>query len=886
MKLPYLPIDKPVAAPTSLLHTLCTLLSLPLSIPITPSLSSILLSITSCLTDAQTASIPRAMYDLGFLTPTSPEWLDNIASLFDALDTRERPVSSREVINVIKLVHLDLMGVPVYRRQLGRRVCEFAERLDVDGQIAGTGMEGDEPLFVTCTNELVWRIIESCQDERDDEDNDFPGEQEKEDWVGHIIRLLLRHAEGTCPYSLGLSPDDNTVPPSPLPSQESTPGAPYPPPNFGTTPILSRVSSEFSVSESDILPQPMASSSSSVLPIKSILPGWSMPRGNRDPEAPSSPVTTRSEPEGPVPHNCRPFIASISLVNAFLSVSFSAPPRKAHAVRLFQTMLSVLANAKCTRVKLTILQLLMRLRADRDHRLYSLHNLDDEIHSVAVLLDRSQLLSRETPSEEAEVQRARSVSRGVRRGRPSSAAESRSRSRPTPPPVMVSPSKLQGPLWMVPESIPFNVSNSQPSSDGLATYEVNAPSEWEELKHWLPVSDYVSALVDILRSETDWEILSYLLCHLPVQLANKHFFCGPKTKDAIVALLITLCTVTFKGESAHIIAEQMPDTLRLRDAQGVVYHSLTVLISYRGIFDERKHHDMLVEAFLAGLNSQPSTIKFCLNALSICAFELPTSITKNLSHILEKLSRIMTNAAMAVHILDFVSIVGSLPSLYANFREQEFKLVFAVAVTYIHHHNSPDIRGLSGRESFALSQHVLVIAYYIIYVWFLAVALPDRPNHVEFLTRRLLLANEAKGAVDEHTEVCFDWLARYTYATADPKPAYSLLGDIVMNPPRDENDEFIETPSSAKTWVWGNSLVSIRTLPKRGWIQVDSVRPSGETRFLCKLENFPQVNPGDVDPDRFTDPAIMMINRDPKEIERNVPDPEEDDQFRDATVSL
>lgn len=817
------------------------------------------------------------MYELGLLTPTSSEWLDNITTLFTALVSGERPNSTKEVIDITQLVHSDLMVMPSYRRQLGR--CVF-ELFDQPGQSAGAETDGDECLFAICTNEFVWRIMETGQDEEppvQDVESDSLGEQ--------IVRMLVRHAEGLCLCSSGATGDDLS-PSSPSYLAENSLGVPHTPSSSGATPVLSRVSSELTVpdSEATAVPQTASSSSSMLPPLMSILPGWSMPR-TREPEPPSSPVTIRSEPEEPVWRRCRPFLASVSLANAFLSLSFSVPPRAAHSVRLFKTILSVLANAKCTRAKLTMLQLLMRLRADRDHRLYSLNSLDDEVHAVAVLLDRSKLASRET-GDETDIHRARSVSRGLRRGRARSTAGSRSRSRPTPPqPSVPPPTKPQGPLWMIPESVPFDVSSSQPSSDGIMTYEVNAPPEWEELKHWLPVSDYVLVLVDILKSETDWEILSYVLCHLPVQLANKHFFCGPKTKEGIVALLTTLCTVTFKGESAHIVAEQMPDTLRLRDAQGVIYHTLTVLISYRRIFDERKHHDMLVEAFLTGLNSQASTIKFCLNALSICAFELPTSITKNLSHILEKLSRIMTNAAMAVHILDFVSIVGSIPSLYSNFREQEFKLVFAVAVSYIHHHNTPDIRGLSGRESFALSQHVLVIAYYIIYVWFLAVALPDRPNHVEFITRRLLLANEAKGEVDEPTEVCFDWLARYAYATADPKPAYSLLGDIVMNPPRDENNESVEIPSRSKTWIWGNSLVSIRTLPKRGWIEVESVRPSGETRFLCKVENFPQVNPGDVDPDKLTDPAVMMSNRDPMEMERNVPDPEEDDQSRHSVVS-
>ncbi|KIJ30192.1 hypothetical protein M422DRAFT_187467 [Sphaerobolus stellatus SS14] len=283
---------------------------------------------------------------------------------------------------------------------------------------------------------------------------------------------------------------------------------------------------------------------------------------------------------------------------------------------------------------------------------------------------------------------------------------------------------------------------------------------------------------------------------------------------------------------------------------------------------------MLVDAFLEGLHGKPSTAKVCLNALSVCAVELPAAITKNLARILEDLTRIMTNAAMAVHILDFVSIVGSLPALYANFQEEQFKLVFAVAVAYIHHHNDPD-QDASAKESFALSQHVLVIAYYIIYVWFLAVPLSDRPKYVEYLSRRLLLANETKGFVDEPTEVCFDWLARYTYASADPRPTFSMLGEVVTDPPLRTDGEPLEKPSGTKTWLWGNSLVSISVLPKRGWIKVESIRPSGETRFLCKLENFPQVNPGDVDPDRFTDAAILMSERDPSIVEKNVPDPDD-----------
>ncbi|KAF8584430.1 hypothetical protein K439DRAFT_1411148 [Ramaria rubella] len=379
----------------------------------------------------------------------------------------------------------------------------------------------------------------------------------------------------------------------------------------------------------------------------------------------------------------------------------------------------------------------------------------------------------------------------------------------------------------------------------------------------LPVSEYVRTLIPLIqqRTEPDCILSSQALLHLPAQLANKHFFCGPRTRPHIVALLTALCA------------------LGALDAHGLAVPSLGVLIAYQRIFDARKHHDMLVDAFVAGLAGPPRTARFCLNALSICAFELPGSISKSLAHILERLSRLVTNALVAVHILDFVCLVGARPALYANFREEEFRLVFGVALAYIQHHNSPDTQGRGG----ALSQHVRGVAYYIIYAWFLAVALPDRPRHVAFLTRRLLLACGERGVVDEPMEVCFDWLARYTYATADPKPAWSLLGDVVMNPERrvDDGDGHGDPAPRVKTWIWGNSLVTVRTLPRRGWIEVESVRPSGETKFLCKVENVPQVGPGDVDPDRFTDAAVMMEGRDPREMARDVPDPEEE-QARDA----
>lgn len=411
--------------------------------------------------------------------------------------------------------------------------------------------------------------------------------------------------------------------------------------------------------------------------------------------------------------------------------------------------------------------------------------------------------------------------------------------------------KARDPLWLIPETLSLSVAASDVASEGLMSYDPARPDHTDSILH---LSLYLTKLVEVIETEKEWEILSYVLCHLPTQLANKHLFCGPRSKKVIGKLV----TALFLGISEDSLARQVerwPEGIISRDAQGLAFHTLTVLISYRQCFDSSQPHH-LVEVFLRGLSGQPSTQKCCLHALSLSAFELESSMTKYLSRIMEKLSQIMSNPAMAVHIIDFLAIVGSLPSLFVNFTENDYKMVFAVALKYLEHHNRRD-GSLS--ISWALSQHVRIMSYYIMYVWFLAVDMPDRKRHVKYITRQLLLANDGKIEVDAPTEIAFDWLARYTYASADPRPAKSTLDEIVMNP--NVQSKRNESAVSEKTWILGNSVVTIRALERRGWIEVLSRRASGLTKFLVRAENVPMVPLGDVDPDIVSISAMLMMDR-------------------------
>ena len=188
----------------------------------------------------------------------------------------------------------------------------------------------------------------------------------------------------------------------------------------------------------------------------------------------------------------------------------------------------------------------------------------------------------------------------------------------------------------------------------------------------------------------------------------------------------------------------------------------------------------------------------------------------------------------------------------------DFKLVFAVALQYLQSHNSLET---SHEMPFSLSQHVRIMSYLVLYLWFLTLKLEDRPRHIPYIVRHLLIANnvEDRTEIDVPTEVCLDMLSRYTYANADSKPAPSLLDEILSNPAEGSSNQ---TTVQEKSWIMGYSVVTVRLLAKTGWLDVTTRRASGTTKFLCKAENIPLVDLGDVNPDMITIPAALMMDKD------------------------
>ena len=810
-----------------MLQTISFILSRDISLPVNWFMPNILLSVADHLSDEDSSEAVTAITRRHGFSPTSPEWMETWDDLLKNPNVflGSKPLTWAAILEAIEIVHSIIKDVPSYRKPWVEVVFNFW-RTKAHSELG----DGAEVLWLIFGEEIVLRQAESRWE--------IPTDPVMDDILLFLTEMAVHDQTHLGIESRSPSNDSSTSTSSAIPSSTTRQDARVPRKGGEhTLPSVMSILTTFATGNSSR--------------------SQSQHRRVGEEDA-SEPIQGREAPPVQIaPSNTftRSVGATLALILAFSQPAFTPHPAKGSdfylLVRIFRVLLQVAYSSTCQRARLTCLRFLTRLRADRDHKVYfatSGYDPDGHVLAMARILNRAKSEEeRVDPPGGERKERGRPAEPLPQRprGRALAAVRHHSLSRSCRSVSRATGTAVLQPLWQIPDVLPFKIPFSDTPTKGVSSY-AQIPSEESGL---LPVSEYLNIIISLLSEEQDWEILSFVLCHIPVQLGNKHLFCGPKCRVLISQLLKALCAgISTKELGAKV--HPWPDGLKPRDAYGLAYHSLSVLISYKRCFDGQSLHH-LIEVFLDGLSGSPSAIKCCLHALSLSAFELKPSMTRYLSRILEKLSQIMSNPTMSVHIIDFLSIVGSIQSLHVNFREQDYKMVFGVALQYLQQHNRQDS---ANQISWALSQHVRIMSYYIIYVWFLSLRLSDRPRHIPFICRQLLLANEGRATVDQSTEVCFDWLARYSYASADPRPANSILNEIVTNPPG-----AAETAISEKTWVVGSSVVTIRTLSRLGWLEVVSRRASGLTKFLCRAENVPLVGPGDLNPDVLSIPASFMM---------------------------
>ncbi|KAF2180237.1 hypothetical protein K469DRAFT_291054 [Zopfia rhizophila CBS 207.26] len=540
------------------------------------------------------------------------------------------------------------------------------------------------------------------------------------------------------------------------------------------------------------------------------------------------------------------------LAAAFVRLFTRSIPKSAHKIRiLFDLLLHVVGSDECeSDARLTALKLLFRLRADSNHAIVVSASPEGERIAAVLCRTAETAVSSDKGDEvtpldtgKQDEQTSWRENRKVPGSSPHSSLN-RHMSRHANPTGRVS--KPIPPLWMYPgpKGLPEEPS---PLSSRVVYSHIDPeddPGRDDVLD--LEITRWLEAVIFLLQKAPDWEIYSYVLVHLGPQLSNQALVrsCVPQLKMLRNVICEQIRGSTFYEPPGYTL-------LKKADVAVCLFHILTALISYHDYY-EKSEEDELVKAFLHGIGSWDRTSKWCIHALTVCCHETPLSVSKSLDNIIQKMSQIITQPHIAIHILEFLTSMARMPDLYKNFREDEFKMVFGVSFRYLQHVrdqrervaaiNPPQsghrtLRHSGSSRDFAVSceqnstknarlatddlpQYVYSLAYHVITFWFIGLKMEERPKQIPWITKNLIYTNSAgRQVMEEQGQVIVDMMNMVAYSDRDET----------------ERDSNFAKPGDGevwkKTWIVGQSLITIETAARTGVSLITSRRPCG-TRYI------------------------------------------------------
>jgi Rap/ran-GAP/Domain of unknown function (DUF3384)/Tuberin len=467
--------------------------------------------------------------------------------------------------------------------------------------------------------------------------------------------------------------------------------------------------------------------------------------------------------------------------------------------------------------RLAAMRLLFRIRSDSVGRIYVSQSSDSEYLAAALCrTDESAAKFPQATDSFDDYKTSRSSGLTVRRPKPT-------------PPLWIYPGLAALPHLPEPEPSNFVIA---PGHD-VASW----PGRLQPVE--LETSVWLESLITCLQKDPEWETYSYIIVHIGAQLSNITLFEG---RIRHIQFLRSVLCEQVQTTSFH----EPPSATGLKkgDVALCVFNAMTPLIAYKAHFS-RNECDELVKAFVMGVGSFEGTSRGCIHSLSICCFEIPASVTKNLSAIVRKIQTNATQSHLSMHFLEFFAGLARLPEVHTNLHGDEVRLIFGICVGYIKSMRdrrapNPASAGsktesgttrLSGvsvppfrakiLSAVELPQYVSALAYHTMIFWFLSLKLSERAKHVPWIIKSLIFVDtDGNEQIEEPSEVFIDMMQR---------TAFSDLGETLPHPEfAGESDGSISTAS----WLVGLSIVTIETAGRTGLSQITKRQASGTTHSI------------------------------------------------------
>ncbi|XP_063917194.1 tuberin isoform X2 [Zophobas morio] len=355
----------------------------------------------------------------------------------------------------------------------------------------------------------------------------------------------------------------------------------------------------------------------------------------------------------------------------------------------------------------------------------------------------------------------------------------------------------------------------------------------------LPMELAFQVILTHLEIEKDWEIVKSILEKLPEMLCNKAIMLTKTGNPQINQLVKVLCSM-LQNKALNLVEGVNPKEKRL-EFQTTVVNVLLALSCYGSNLDP-PHQQLLINTLTRSTAIDPRCSRQSINSLTICMVDMRETMMKLLPEVLLRLSKISATIYIAMPILEFLSALSQLPTVFANFVGDQYMAVFAIALPYT--------------NPFKYDNYIVSLAYHVISVWFLKCRLPFRKDFVKFIVsglqtnvmvpfqelnqfklcltsmnqdssdrkrssslteqgsrRRTKPETSSKSSFiqktprdktvltfyEELNETCIDLMARYTYS-----PCSAL-------PKRLPTAEFLLNGGITKSWMVGNKLITITT---------------------------------------------------------------------------
>ncbi|KAI1006739.1 hypothetical protein K3495_g1475 [Podosphaera aphanis] len=615
-------------------------------------------------------------------------------------------------------------------------------------------------------------------------------------------------------------------------------------------------------------------------------------------------------------------VSTKALIQIFITCMYQSAEK---VIRIYEELLWIAKNQDCQMdARISALKLLCRLRADWANRIY-LTSITESDGLVALLYRTpGPALKNHAYDDFARQQRSQRVDvlSSYRISRSSSLRQRHKHVRQITRTSSCDLEPLKHEIWAqldldLPEFIPEKASSilvsgletklrdykefgqmkspnfTCPPDPGDEKYPIDSKDViMEKFPDTLNITLYLETIIGLLQYGCDWEIYRYIIVHLSSQLTNQALF-----KAAIPQIRILREFICDQIKNNSVREPPISSGLRKSDVTICLFQTLNVVMSYHRHFSKNEE-DEIVRTFLHGIGERTS--KCCLHALSICCHELPGSTSKALVNILTKMSQIITQSHVAIHVLEFLACLARLPNLYVNFREQEYRIIFAICFRYFQYvrdqkakenmsRNSINNKSCGATENYHalpesgysesnfhpnssddLPQYVYALAYHVIVFWFLSLKLPDRAGQVSWITKNLVSTDsDGNETIDEQAQVTLDFMQRVAYADVEesgPDPSFTkeVFGGI-----------------KKKRWVVGNSLITIEQTTRGDWAQITKRQPSGTSCYIIqeKFSRPPQhqaLNSTDTMKDaRYSDENVKLPSHLLLQLSASVPIPGE-----------